>query len=515
MFKKQIASIISALLVTACAIAPEPATKEQVNLFAADKYDRITANQESIAGPIDLYEAMARALKYNLDTKVEIKERALKLKSLDLASYKLLPDFVSNSGYAGRSNFSGGHSFAITGRDKLFQNNGDLDRSVPNVRNSTSQERNLFTQDISLTWHVLDFGLSYVRAKQTANEVLIAEQVKRKVVNSTIEAVRSAYWRAVSSQRLLRKLRWLEGKVRLALRETRSLYKLRKTSPITALTFERELVGIKREIQKLEGNLKTARLQLAALMNVPPNQKFTLVQPRRRLKNLRLRMKARSMVSVALRNRPEVLELLYQTRINQQEADAALLELLPGVQLYAGANFDSNDFLFNNNWLSWGSKASWNLIRLFQYPARKSVIKGKDDLLDARALSLTMAIMLEVHVSRARYLHARREFHTASEYYAVQRRLLSQIRAEAKVNRVSEQTRLREEMNTLVAEVKRDIAYADVQNAYANVFVSVGLDPHWSSFDDKASVKSLAASLKRLWLERGDYKTGARLASRN
>lgn len=501
------------LAVAACAIVPERASKVQLNVFASDKLKRVTANQEPISGPIDLYEAMARALKYNLDTKVEIKERALRLKKLDLASYKLMPDFVSNSGYAGRSNYTGGHSQPFTGGSSLFQNKGDL-LPAQNVVDSTSQERNVFSQDITLTWNILDFGLSYVRAKQTADEVLIAEQIKRKVVNSAIEAVRSAYWRAVSSQRLLRKLRYLESRVRKALRETRTLYKLRKTSPITALTFERELVGIKREIQKLEGNLKNARFQLAALMNIPPSKKYRLAQPRRRLRDLRLKIPVRSMVSVAMRNRPEIIELLYKTRINEQETTAALLELLPGIQLYAGANFDSNDFLFNNNWLSWGSKASWNLIRLFQYPARKSVIEGKSDLLDAQALSLTMAIMLEVHVSRARYLHARREYSTAAQYYGVQRRLLRQIRAEAKVNRISEQTLLREEMNALVAEVKRDIAYASVQNAFANVFASVGLDPHPARFDDSASVKSIAGTLKQVWLERGDYKSGAALVRR-
>jgi len=511
--KKTFAICLLPLALAACTITPERVSVEQLGVFASDKLKRVTANQEPVRGPIDLYEAMARALKYNLDTKVEIKERALRIKNLDLASYKLLPDFVSNSGYAGRSNYTGGHSVPFNGGSSLFQNSGDL-QNVPNVVDSTSQERNIFSQDITLTWNVLDFGLSYVRAKQTADEILIAEQIKRKVVNSSIEAVRSAYWRAVSSQRLLTKLRFLENRVRKALRETRTLYKLRKTSPITALTFERELVGIKREVQKLEGNLKNARFQLAALMNIPPGQKYRLVQPRRRLNDLRLKIPVRSMVSVAMRNRPEVLELLYKSRINQEETTAALLELLPGIQLYAGANFDSNDFLFNNNWLSWGSKASWNLIRLFQYPARKSVIEGKGDLLDARALSLTMAIMLEVHVSRARYLHARREYRTAAEYYGVQRRLLQQIRAEAKVNRVSEQTLLREEMNSLVAEVKRDIAYADVQNAYANVFASVGLDPHPAGFNENASVKSLAASLKRVWLERGDYKTGTLLARR-
>lgn len=500
---------------SACSVAPDPVDISDIKQFSADKLLRVTANQEPVTGPIDLYEAMARALKYNLDTKVELKQKALRIKSLDLANYKLLPDFVSNSGYSGRSNYSGSNSQLLTGsKNRTFQTKKDL--GLQNVSNSTSSERNIFAQDLTFTWHVLDFGLSYVRAKQTANEVLIAEQIRRKVVNATIEAVRSAYWRAISGERLLRKLRWLEGRVRLALGETRALYRLRKTSPITALTFERELVSIKREIQKLEGSLKTARFQLAALMNLPPAQKFRLVQPRRSLHDLRLSIPSKTMVSVAMRNRPEVIELLYKNRINEDETTAALLELLPGLQLYAGANFDSNDFLFNNHWLSWGAKASWNLIRLFQYPARKSVIQGKSELLDAQALSLTMAIMLEVHVSRARYLHARREFATAAEYLGVQRRLLRQIRNEASANRVSKQTRLREEMNTLVAEVKRDIAYANVQNAYANVFASLGLDPHWSRFDRSAGVRSIARSLRRLWLERGDGKAGLRrMARRN
>lgn len=512
--KRYIQTIVVSVGLSACSVAPQPAIFSDIKQFSADKLLRVAANQEPVSGPIDLYQAMARALKYNLDTKVELKQKALKIKSLDLANYKLLPDFVSNTGYAGRSNYSGSNSQLLTGsKNKLFQTKKDL--GIENVSNSTSSQRNVVAQDLTFTWHVLDFGLSYVRAKQTANEVLIAEQVKRKVVNATIEAVRSAYWRAISGERLLHKLRWLEGRVHLALNETRALYKLRKTSPITALTFERELVSIKREIQKLEGSLKTARFQLAALMNLPPNQKFRLVQPRRSLRDLRLSIPPSTMVTVAMRNRPEVIELLYKNRINDEETTAALLELLPGLQLYAGANFDSNDFLFNQNWLSWGAKASWNLIRLFQYPARKSVIQGKSELLDAQALSLTMAIMLEVHVSRARYLHARREFATSSEYLGVQRRLLRQIRSEASANRVSKQTRLREEMNTLVAEVKRDIAYATVQNAYANVFASLGLDPHWSRFDKNTSVKSLARSLRRLWLERGDAEAGLRLARRN
>ena len=512
--KYNVLIVLVSFLAAGCSVSPEPASQDDIAGFAADKLARVTANQEPVTGPIDLYEAMARALKYNLDTQVELKKKALQIRRLDLASYKLLPDLVSNSGYAGRSNFSGGNSRLLTGRsNRTFNDNGDL--GALNVASSTSQERDVFSQDITFTWNVLDFGLSYVRAKQAANEVLIARELKRKVMNATIEAVRSAYWRAISSQRLIGKLRWLEGRVSRALRDTRTLYRLRRTSPITALTFERELISIKREIQKLEGELKNAKFQLAALMNIPPGQNYRLARPKGSIGRLRLKMPVRKMVAVALQNRPEMLEVLYKKRINQQEADAALLELLPGLQLYAGANVDSNSFLFNQHWLSWGARASWNLIRLFQYPAKKSVIEGQDELYDQRALSLAMAITLEVYVSRARYAHARREYRTASQYLNVQRRLLRQIRAEANVNRVSEQTRLREEMNTLVAEVKRDIAYANVQNAFANVYVAMGLDPHWPGFDERQSVKSLAASLRRLWIERGDNRTGARIASRN
>ena len=44
------------------------------------------------------------------------------------------------------------------------------------------------------------------------------------------------------------KLTSLEGETRVARAETRKLYDERQTSPITALTYERELVEIKQKI---------------------------------------------------------------------------------------------------------------------------------------------------------------------------------------------------------------------------------------------------------------------------
>ena len=171
------------------------------------------------------------------------------------------------------------------------------------------------------------------------------------------------------------------------------------------------------------------------------------------------------------------------------ERYAALLEMLPGLHLYAAPNWDSNSFLLNSNWVGWGAKASWNLLKVFAYPAREGVIDAQDDMLNQRSLALTMAVMTQVHVSRIRFLHARKELQIAGEYRDVQRRLLDQMRTEAAADRISKQTLIREEMNTLVAEAKYDVAYAALQNAYANLFSSMGLDPYAWELDRSQSVK--------------------------
>ncbi|MEQ1714301.1 MAG: TolC family protein, partial [Hyphomicrobium sp.] len=341
----------------------------------------------------------------------------------------------------------------------------NLTTNTQNFADSTSQERKISVADIGFTWNMLDFGLSLVRARQAADKVLVQEEMRRKVMHRIVEDVRSAYWRTISAERLMQRLGKLEGETRAALQETRALYKSRQTSPITALTYERELVEIKVKIGEIQRELNTAKAQLAALMNISPGTPFKLAAEARKDGKLELQADLKDMMSTAIYNRPELRELQYRVRINEHEADAALLELLPGLQLYAGTNYDSNEFLLHNEWVNWGAKASWNLIKVFNYPARRKVVERQEDLLKTRGLALTMAVMTQVHVSRVRFLHSKKELATSVEFLDVQSRLVGQMRAEAAADRVSKQTLIREEMNTLVAEAKHDIAYATLQNA--------------------------------------------------
>jgi outer membrane protein TolC len=179
---------------------------------------------------------------------------------------------------------------------------------------------------------------------------------------------------------------------------------------------------------------------------------------------------------IALENRPEIKEIGYQKRINRYESKAAILELLPGLDLEFGKNYNSNSFLFNNDWLSYGARISWNLINLFKLPATNRLLDSREKVLDAQRLSIAMAVLTQVHVSLAQYEYAKREFATAADFYETQKKILDQITSATIIETVSQQTLIREEMNMLVAEIRYDIAYSDLENSYAGIFSALGLD---------------------------------------
>jgi outer membrane protein TolC len=483
---KILLGLSSAALLAGCTVMPKPLTPSELSTKAEANYAEVDANQEPVSGPIDLYEAMARSLKYNLDYRVEMMDEALSMRELNVSRFDMLPQLVASSGYAGRDNYAGASSLSLLTRRQSLEA-------------STSSERNLYTADLTLSWDVLDFGLSYVRAKQKADNVLISQEHRRKVANRIIEDVRTSYWRAVSAERLLTKLQELEKAVSTTLENSERLADRRMSAPLTALTYQRELIEIQAEVRKLQRELVIAKAQLAALMNLKPGTAFALALPDRTTVLPTVKYTGEEMMMTALNNRSELREVSYRQRINAKELDATLLSALPSFRGVLGVNVDSNDFLYNNNWVQWGARASWNVLSLFKLPAAKKAVKAQGDLLHQRELALTMAVITQVHVARANYGHLTEELDTANHQMTVQDKIMYQIRSGFKAGVMSQQTLLREEMNTLVAEVKFDIAYAEAQNAYANLFASMGIDDFGPDITGREDVQTLRSSLSKLW----------------
>lgn len=484
-----VAAVSLAGSLAGCAVTPEPIGPEVLDWEARVNIVEAGRDQEPFTRPVTIYEAMARALKYNLDLKVEMAQTALKNAELDLSNYNLLPTAVANAGYANRDNYNASSSL-------------NLETGDQNFGASTSEERQSKTADLTFSWNILDFGLSYIRAQQAADRALINAELQKRVSHKLLEDVRTTFWRAVSYERLASRLRNVEGRVRAAISVSRDLSAIGETSPVAALTNERELVEIKRTIKELDRELIVAKAQLANLMAVPAGVNFTLDTSSRPHTPSHLSLTLPEMMDVAVRDRAELRENLYLQRINMKEADAALLQLLPGIQLYAGPNVDSNMFLLNNDWVSWGAKASWNLLRVFQYPAQSEVINQQQDVLKARALALTMAVMMQVRVSDISFKHAREELSVANEHVSVQQRLLRQMSHEVEAGRISDHVYLREEMNALIAEAKLDLAYSTLQSSFAGLLTSIGAEPY-GAIDPWQSLGDMVTTLKHDPIQKG------------
>jgi outer membrane protein TolC len=167
------------LMLTGCMVKPYVLTMQDVQTRATKDLQAVTAIQEPVSGPIDLYEAIARALKYNLDAKVKAMQAQLAHQQLNVAHYSLLPQLSANAGFDGRNNFTGGVGQSlVTGRQA--------------VEAFTSSERNVSSGNLALSWDVLDFGLSFVRAQQAADNVMIAEEEKRRIAVRLAQDVRSS-----------------------------------------------------------------------------------------------------------------------------------------------------------------------------------------------------------------------------------------------------------------------------------------------------------------------------------
>ena len=458
------ALVVALPLLAACSVAPERLTAGELAANARGNLARLAHEQIPVSGPITLAEAMMRALRYNLDYRVETARKALQRAKLDLSHYSLLPDVVVNSGYTSRNNYLASKSL-------------DLATNTVDANYSTSQEQAQFSGDLTFSWDILDFGLSYMRAKQAANEYLIAQELERTAAHRLLRDVRSTFWRAATYERLLSRLNQLDARAERALVNSRKLSESRQVSRLDALSAERELVKIRKSIAEFQDGFVTAKADLAKLMNLRPGTPFRLAadfgdalpQPPSRSLD--------EMMYFALLHRPELRENAYRQRINYGEAKMRLLELLPSVRTYASFSWNSNSYLLNNDWITAGSTVGWNLMKLFQYPAERYVVESEAELLEMRALALSMTITTQVFVSRVKLDHARAKVKAAKDYLSVQNRLARQMRLEWEAKRAGKQKVLLEEMNAIFAQASYESAYANYQQALSELSASLGEDP--------------------------------------
>src|SRR3990167_3285987 len=452
-----------ALVVSGCAVTSEPIERSVSEERARTDLQNMYKDQEPLSGPLTLHQAMARAGKYNLEGRLKIMEEALAKRQLDLASFDMLPRMALSAGYAGRNNTNASSSQSVrTGTQSLEP--------------STSQDRDRRVADLTMVWNVLDFGVSYISAKQQGDQRLIVQERRRKVINTIVQDVRSAYWRAVAAERLLTQIDSLMARVDTARGNSQSMSTQRIGDPIQALGYQRSLIEATRQLQEQRRALSLAKTELATLINLPMGTDLKLATPDDYAVP-QLKVNFASLEQEALANRPELREQDYQTRISAAETRKAMLRLLPGLEFSAGGHYDSNSFLVNQSWADYGVKVTWNLFSVISAPAAIEVAKAGEDVTVARRQAMSMAVLAQLYVANANFNEAQRQFQTGQELAELDTQIVEQLRNRHQAQGIGELELIQGELNALQADLGRDLAYAEMRNAYGQLFSSVGMDP--------------------------------------
>lgn len=468
-----------ALLALACAAALAGCSQVPVQPIPdADhaqrvKADRVAAQHEvpPLGQELRLDEAIARALKYNLDRRARQLEEALALQQWDASGYDALPKLVAAAGYSARD------------RDRVSRST-DAATGVQSLTPSISQSREHTLVSLDLSWSLLDFGLAHYNQQQAADRVLAAAERRRKATHLLVQDVRVAYWRAASAQRLQGEVKQAISLANEAMDDARKAEEEKLRSPLDSLRYQRQLTENMRLLESIESELATARFELAALINVPVVQQVKYsTDPSLGSLDL-LSTSAEAMEEQALAQNADLREHAYQRRIAATEARKVLVRHFPNLSLNLGARYDTDRYLVEKNWAEAGIQTSFNFINLLALPAQQRAAEAGIALADQRRLAAHVAVVTQVHVAREQLGAARKQLERANALWVLDDKIMQQMlrreqaQAGPKLERVASQTTM------IISLLRRYQALAQVHAATSRLQATLGVDPLPESSDD-------------------------------
>lgn len=473
--------ISSALGLISCSVSPKLITQQERDKRIKADWHAIFKDQEGVKGSVDLYQAMARAVKYNLDIRTKYMEQAYAQADTKYAYANLMPSLVTDAGYTVRNN-----PYSV--------------RSPNNPTTLTSTEdRDQNDAALQFSWNALDFGISYIEAKQKSDLFLISQERKRKIIQQIIRDTRYAYWQAWAAQSLLPKVKPFIHEINDAITQSRRAEQEKLLPPAKAAYFRAELWQTYEEIYSVNAKLTQALPALLSMMNIDPSSKVSLSQPSYNRNQLPSGFPLNSssrLQNLALHNRSELREEDYQKRARLEEVTKARLKFLPSLSVSGGLNFDSNSFLVNKQWTDFATRLSWDALQIFAKHYGLQTAKTDVVVANVRRQALSMTILTQVQIARLVYLQAGQKLNISRKIRDNRYQHYLHLANEQKAELSDKLTLITAKAKWLLAKLRFNLAYADWCNAGGQLLDTIGYDPLYTAQTLEIPVAQLANQIK-------------------
>lgn len=463
---KLVAALSALGLLSACgSITPAPLSAAQMKAISASNAQMAQANVVPVNGPISLNEAMARALKYNSARRVKLLEEALATRQLDVSQLDMLPKLVASAGWDHRSVERATFSSSYP-------------QMVRNSQASFSSEPNHHDAGLGLTWNLLELGLGYYGAQQSADRLLIASEQRRKAMHQLMQDVRSAYWRAAAAQRLQQRVVQTIESAEQALSAAQKVEAAAQNNPVDALRYQRQLLENLRLLESINQELSSANVELATLIQAPLAQTIELADLDAPIDPMAVLTVPVSRLEVAaLQNNPDLRESAYNAQIARTELRKTMARMFPNISFNADVKYDSDSYLVDRNWNEAGLQISFNLFNLLTGPTQIKLAEAGIALADQRRVATQMAVISQVHISRLSLINAFNNFKRADAIYNTDLRIAELVRNRAQAKVQSELDKVSNDTAAIVSLLRRYQAMSQVQSAQARLRANLGLEP--------------------------------------
>jgi len=453
--------VVLAMVLAGCSSPPD----------LADIHDDLSQHSETLPSevlskPLTVEDAVAMAVRFNLDSRVKALEEVIAVGKADLSMFALLPQMAASGGMSRRN-------------PRSLSTSRDLSTGVVSTAPSSSEDQFRRTGDLTASWNLVDFGIALLRSDQEEDRVALAVEKRRRAIHLLVQDVQAAYWKAVINEFAEKKFAGLELKLTRSVQSAETAERSKVGDPMQMLAHQRAIVDTMRQITELQRQTATARSELAGLMGLSSSTSFHLIDldDEAELAAADPTKTVDAMEETALANRPELKSEEAQFRIDVGDVHNEMLKSLPGIGPYIGGHFDSNSFLVYNSWADAGLKVAWNLVDLLSAPKRIAQSKAVAETTRARRLAVAMAVLTQVHVADIQYRHALKEYRLTEQMAAIDHRISGLSTKSREAGSGSPMEEIKAEAAGMLSALRRFILYSDLQAAKARLNAAQGLDP--------------------------------------
>lgn len=382
---------------------------------------------QKIEKPIDIYMAMALALKYNYSRRLISYEQSLL--EAGKSPVSKLPDIMAGAGY------------------------------------SSDSLNNRINPDLKVAWNILDISSIYYQNAAEGLQAGAAAERSRKVIHNIMQETRSLYWQTLAAQKLIPVIDEMTEYMTLDIDElnvkAKQLAQRGGSLSTEELQRKRQYMDAIKKMLEIKRKMETAEIRLAGLMGFHPTTQYKLVG--KEYGNFALpamKNELSQLEWLALVNRPELR--IYDLQTNTDELQIVVKSFRAGEK----SRYKNDPNYYNRLWSKEAKDVGMTIIENVNNPQEREA----DDL---RRRRMTNLVLNQVYVAWAWYTSAVEDYQVNMEIASASEDIAEDTSLTD--GHKSAKTQL-EAARAVADEANAFLAYAEVQDALGNLYATIGLD---------------------------------------